>query len=116
MTISEEIRHQLIVLAQTSKTRTSEPSRTQPTKWYPERVRNPNGELDNHFTDSSAWELVTNLLKSGHPVETIELKKPRGATGYVMLIDIEDNQPQLYVKLQLGSGQIFGRSFHYSDT
>ena len=37
------------------------------------------------------------------------------ATGYVMKIDIEPGRPQLYVKLQLGSGQIIGRSFHYSD-
>ena len=28
---------------------------------------------------------------------------------------IEPDRPQLYVKLQLGSGKIIGRSFHYSD-
>ena len=32
-----------------------------------------------------------------------------------MRIDIEPGQPQLYVKLQLGSGKIIGRSFHYSE-
>ena len=31
-----------------------------------------------------------------------------------MKIDIEPGQPQLYVKLQLQSGKIIGRSFHYS--
>ena len=33
-----------------------------------------------------------------------------------MKIDIEPGQPRLYVKLQLGSGKIIGRSFHYSKT
>ena len=32
-----------------------------------------------------------------------------------MKIDIEPGQPQLYIKLQLGSGAIYGRSFHYSE-
>ena len=32
-----------------------------------------------------------------------------------MKIDIEPGQPQLYIKLQLGSGVIYGRSFHYSE-
>ena len=32
-----------------------------------------------------------------------------------MLIDLGSHVPKLYVKLQLGSGKIFGRSFHYSE-
>ena len=32
-----------------------------------------------------------------------------------MKIDLAPGQPQLYVKLQLGSGKIIGRSFHYSE-
>ena len=32
-----------------------------------------------------------------------------------MKIDLGRNVPKLYVKLQLGSGKIFGRSFHYSE-
>ena len=32
-----------------------------------------------------------------------------------MKIDIEPGRPQLYIKLQLGSGKIIGRSFHYSE-
>lgn len=31
-----------------------------------------------------------------------------------MKIDMGENTPQLYVKLQLGSGNIIGRNFHYS--
>ena len=54
-------------------------------------------------------------IEAGHPVEPIQLDKPQGATGYVMKIDIGHGQLQLYVKLQLRSGRIVGRSFHYSE-
>ena len=32
-----------------------------------------------------------------------------------MKIDLEPDQPRVYVKLQLGAGRIVGRSFHYSE-
>ena len=32
-----------------------------------------------------------------------------------MKIKLEADRPQLYVKLQLGSGKIIGRSCHYSE-
>ena len=32
-----------------------------------------------------------------------------------MHIRLGPNEPLLYVKLQLGSGKVIGRSFHYSD-
>ena len=115
MSITEDLRHHMIVLARRSDSRVSEFSSTRPTKWHPEHVRNPSGQLDDYFTGASAWEFIANVLDSGHPVKTIELEKPRGATGFVMLIHIEDHLPQLYVKLELGSGKIIGRSFHYSN-
>lgn len=78
-------------------------------------MRNPYGVLNTHFTDQSAWEFIACKIDSGERVEVIELRKPKGAKGYVMLIDLEPDLPQLYVKLQLGSGKIIGRSFHYSE-
>ena len=48
-------------------------------------------------------------------MEPVTLRKPEGAKGYVMKIEIEPDAPLLYVKLQLGSGKIIGRSFHYSE-
>ena len=71
--------------------------------------------LDTHFTPSTAWELIATRLENGEEVEVIELNQPRGAKGYVMLIDLGSDVPDLYVKLQLGAGKIFGRSFHYSE-
>ena len=86
-----------------------------PTEWRPGQVRNPQGLLDTHFTEAAAWELIAFRLEEDHPVEIVKLRKPAGATGYAMKIDIELGRPRLYVKLQLGSGKIIGRSFHYSD-
>ena len=90
-------------------------STSRPTDWRPGQVRNPNGILDTYFTDAAAWEFIASTLEDGHSVEIVELRKPAGAKGYVMKIDIEPGWPQLYVKLQLGAGKIIGRSFHYSD-
>ena len=114
MELSVPIRHQLVVLARKSKARVTEFHKDRPTKWQPGQVGNPDGKLDSHFTDASAWEYIATKLENGHPVEVEDLRKPAGAKGYVMKIDIEPGQPKLYIKLQLGSGKIIGRSFHYS--
>ena len=76
---------------------------------------NPDGILDTHFSDAAAWELIASQLEADCEVETIILEKPPGATGYVMLIELEPDAKPIYIKLQLGSGKIFGRSFHYSE-
>ena len=112
--LKESIRRELIVLARRSYARTSQFSRNRPTDWRPGQVRNPHGILDTYFTEAAAWEFIATKLEAMHPLEIVELDKPPGAKGYVMLIDIEPCQPQLYVKLQLQSGKIIGRSFHYS--
>ncbi len=113
--IDNATRRQLVTLARRKRARVTAFSYAQPTDWRPGQVRNPDGLLDTHFTDTSAWELIASKIESGHPLEAIELEKPPGARGYVMKIDLEPAQPQLYVKLQLGSGKIIGRSFHYSE-
>ena len=79
------------------------------------QVRNPFGALDDYFTDVAAWDLIASKLEEGHEVEAVQLREPPGRTGYVMKIELEAGKPMLYVKLELGSGRIFGRSFHYSE-
>ena len=113
--IDDGTRHHLVTLARRKSARVTAFTYAQPTDWRPGQVRNPDGLLDTQFTDASAWELIASKIESGYPLETIQLEKPPGATGYVMRIDLEPSQPQLYVKLQLGSGKIIGRSFHYSE-
>jgi len=107
-------RHELIILSRRSKSRVSKFIPKRPTDWRPGTVINPDGVLEKYFTDASAWEFIALKLEQMHPVKVVNLRKPAGAKGYVMKIDIDANIPQLYVKLQLGSGKIYGRSFHYS--
>lgn len=114
MGIDAATRHHLAVLARRSDRRSAAFSVTAPTQWNPTEVRNPDGILDSHFTDSSAWELIASRLEDGEPVEVVELRRPRGKVGYVMQLRLQADAPRVYVKLQLGSGRIFGRSFHYS--
>jgi hypothetical protein len=78
-------------------------------------VPNPDGLLFSHYHDDSAWELIASRLEEGHEVETIILDQPPGKTGYVMKIDLHPGRPLLYVKLELGSGVVIGRSFHESE-
>lgn len=68
-----------------------------------------------YFDDPAAWELIASKLESGHEVESIVLDQPPGGKGYVMKIDLHPGRPRLYVKLQLGSGVVIGRSFHKSE-
>lgn len=106
----ERIRHQLVVLCQRKKARTSEWSIHCPTEWQPTTVIDPQSGLP--FTDAGAWEFVAESLENGLELETVQLEKPPGSIGYVLKIPVGDRQ--LYVKLQLGAGKVVGRSFHYS--
>ena len=65
------------------------------------------------FTEDGAWQFVADLLDAGQPLTEVALEKPPGKKGYVMKIPVKGWRP-IYIKLQLGSGQVFGRSFHHS--
>jgi len=106
----ESIRHQLVVLCRRKKARTSFWSVSCPTEWQPNTVTDPRS--GSPFTDVGAWEFVADKLEVGLQLELVQLEKPPGSTGYVLKILL--NGRQLYVKLQLGSGTVIGRSFHYS--
>ena len=114
MSIDDSIRHQLVTLVRRGA-RATEFTRARPTDWRPGEVPNPNGLLLPYFDDDSAWELIASSLEDGHDVETIALDRPPGKTGYVMKIALDPKRPLLYVKLELGSGVVIGRSFHESE-
>ena len=67
------------------------------------------------FTPAGAWEFIMELLKDGHPIEAIELDFPPGCTGYVLKVPETAKQAEIYIKLELGPGGVWGRSFHYSE-
>jgi hypothetical protein len=51
--------------------------------------------------------------RGGAEIETIELDHPPGRTGYVIKT-AGSGGVQIYIKLELGSGKVIGRSFHPS--
>jgi len=83
-----------------------------PTDWRPNQIRSPTS--GDFFTQDGAWHFIADLLESGHSIEEIILCKPPGRRAYVMHVELGPNLPKLYIKLQLGSGKVIGRSFHYS--
>ncbi len=102
-------------LATTERLRHIGRSPNRPSRWQPEHVQNPDDD-NRGFTDAGAWQLVASKLECGHRVEIVPLRRPAGATGYVMKLRLDSsNHPVLYVKLELHRGYVFGRSFHYSD-
>ena len=104
------IRHELVVLARRRRARKVVFSPESPCKWHPTSVIDP--QTSAPFTAAGAWEFIADLLEKGHPIERIELRKPPGKAAYAMEVPTE--QGDIYIKLQLRSGVVLGRSFHYS--
>lgn len=115
MSISEERRNELIRLACTPHLRKTQWSKTRPTKWLPRTVPNPADEFWGYYTNDAAWELIVDRLKVGHPVDEISLDKPPGTRGYVLRIPSTQDEPEIYVKLEIHRGYVWGRSFHQSE-
>ena len=113
MSIDDAVRCQLALLARRPRARNrGEFSAARPTEWQPHQVIDPASGFDAPFTNAGAWELIAAKLESGHDIEAVALRKPAGATGYVMKIEIDPAAPLLYVKVELRAGRILGRSFH----
>ena len=105
------IRRELARLCRSRKTRTAEFSHSQPTQWEPLKTVHP--QTKETFTEDGAWQFAADLLDAGEPLKEVPLNKPPGKKGHVMEIPVKGWRP-IYIKLQLGSGQVFGRSFHHS--
>jgi hypothetical protein len=108
----DSIRCELAVLARRKKARVVAWSPDAPNDWRPTQIKHPT--TGGIFTAVGAWHLIADLLDGGHPLEEIVLCKPPGKRAYVMHVELATGQPRLYIKLELGSGKIIGRSFHYS--
>jgi hypothetical protein len=107
------VRSELSRLAKRKQDRITEWSRQMPTEWTPGKVVNP--EVDMPFTEAGAWHFVAHLLDTGHPIQEVSLRQSHSEVAFVMLVDLKPGAPKLYIKLQLKSGKVCGRSFHYSD-
>lgn len=105
---AEGIRHELLVLARRRSARVL----GWPRDWKPTQVTNP--KTGQPFTPVGAWEFIVELLERDIEIETKILDPPEeGKLAHIMQVSL--GQRKLYVKLQLGSGRIIGRSFHYSE-
>jgi hypothetical protein len=86
-----------------------------PSSWEPHRVINPNDREGRSFSPAGAWEFIADALEAGEELAEITLDKPAGKSAFVMKLRIHATKPRLYIKLELGSGKVIGRSFHQSD-
>jgi len=105
-----EIRKQLAMLSLRKSARTSAWTKDVPTDWNPGSVINPT--TSEPFTEVGAWEFVAEQLEACVPLSEVELTHPQGKKAHAFVVQLGDRE--LYVKLQLGSGKVVGRSFHYS--
>lgn len=111
--VSDSIRRDLVILARRKGARFEKWTTQRPTEWRPRTVRDPS--TNDFFTSEGAWQFIADLLESGHPIEAVVLQKPPGKQGFVMHVDLRSDLPRLYIKLELGCGIIYGRSFHYDE-
>jgi len=106
------IRHQLAALAERSKCRVTEFTPQRPTHWSPHTICSPDTGLP--LTDAAAWLIIVDALRNPEvEIEEIELHSPPGKKAYVMRLELHPGETPVYIKLQLGSGKVIGRSFHY---
>jgi hypothetical protein len=114
LTVSDETRNRLAAWACSRRTRTREFRPNRPCKWQATSITDPrSGEI---FTEDGAWEYAAQMILDGVAIEVVELRQPPGKKAYAMLVPSHDPATPIYVKLQLGSGCVIGRSFHYSTT
>lgn len=109
MTIAPNIRQELIRLANSSRTRRSNFTPQMPTDWAPWEAYDPTTEAP--YTPAAAWDRVVEELRTGCTVQMKTLEKPPGKTGYVFKF-ADARGTMIYVKLQIVSGKVVGRSFH----
>lgn len=80
-----------------------------PTFWNTGEVYDP--RTGEPYTKDGAWDRVVQELGNGCVLSAVALDKPPGKTGYTFKFEDAKGQP-IYVKLQMLSGEVRGRSFH----
>lgn len=109
---SEDERKELARRALSRRTRRSRFTPEMPTKWHPTSLVHPKSGTP--FTADNCWTFIADAINAGVAVEVISLLKPPGKRGFVLVLDGQ-NGVRIYVKLQLLSDIVFGRSFHESN-
>ncbi len=109
-----DVRRLLTQLCRSRGARRHTPSDARPCDWRPTQVADPRSHEGLPFSPAGAWEFVADQLESGCEIKEIVLDKPPGKRAYVVLADGARGHPRIYVKLELGAGVVYARSFHSS--
>lgn len=110
MAFTDDQRQQLCQRCRNKKQRKTLFTRDRPTVWNPHTVTNPATGLP--FTDYGAWDLIAQMLESGHDFSEVSLKRPPGAKAYEAWKRFGDGTV-IYIKIEPLGALIYGRSFHY---
>lgn len=113
MSISQQIRIEIIRRARDKRLRTAKFTKQEPCEWRPWQVLHPKSGLP--FSDAGAWNFIADLLEDGHEAATIILDKPPGMEGYEIVADGFRGCPKIYIKVTLPTNTVHGRSFHNSE-
>ena len=109
---SKVVREQLALLCRRGRNRRV--ALNLPCDWHPMTVYNQRTGMP--FTEAEAFEAIADaLLEATIEVTVVTLRIPPGKTAYELLIPQPNGCAPIYAKVQLGSGQVLARSFHYSD-
>lgn len=112
MAIPDDIRRMLVERCGSRRTRKSTFTAEAPTEWRPRTLLDPRN-LRSCFTDDSAWEFAAQMFATLPDVDAVVLDNPPGkkAWAWALVADGVDGV-RIYVKLQLRSEDVLGRSFH----
>src|SRR5947208_15781383 len=99
-----QVREELRRLAASSRTRVVPATRSEPCDWKPWTVKHP--RTGEYFTDAGGWEFVAEILATDVEVELVVLEKPKGKTGYVIKTPGCPGEPEIYIKLRIGTGAV----------
>jgi hypothetical protein len=104
------LRKELSLLSRRGSTRNNAWTREVPCDWSPGTVENPVTGMP--FTETSAWELICDLLDGDQEFTTVILDVPPGHTALVAKVVLAVGKPLLYIKLHKFRGKSLCRSFH----
>ena len=85
-----------------------------PCDWHPTTVHNERTGMP--YTDAEAFYAIAEALENpAIELVAVTLRIPPGRIAYELRIPQSRGCAPIYAKVQLGSGQVLARSFHYSD-
>lgn len=116
MVVSEDIRREIVRLSSSGRTRRVDFSPSEPCEWKPTSITDPRS--GKYFSDASAWEFLADCFERAllGDIYRVELDRPPGKLGYTLQVPGVTGKPPIYMKVQIVSGAVKGRSFHYSKS